>query len=119
VRSIAEVVAELGLAGEAEVRRWVEAECVRPEPAGAGAGGGHRFRQIDVARLRLIRELDRDLALDADAIPVVLGLLDQVYDLRRRTRALAQAVAEEPEEVRRRVLGRYRAAVAGGSATGE
>ncbi len=103
--SLAEVVAELGLAGEAEVLRWVEADCVRPDPS---PDGGRRFRRVDVARLRLIGELDRDLALDPDAIPVVLGLLDQVYDLRRRARALARAVADEPEEVRRRVLGRYR-----------
>jgi chaperone modulatory protein CbpM len=106
VRGAAEVAAELGLAGgEAEVLRWVEAECVRPD---AADGGGYRFRRVDVARLRLIRELDEDLALDRDAIPLVLGLLDQVYDLRRRARALAAAVADEPEEVRRRVLGRYR-----------
>jgi chaperone modulatory protein CbpM len=107
--SVAEVAAELGLAGEAEVLRWVEAECVRPDPS----DGGYRFRRVDVARLRLIRELDRDLALDPDAIPVVLGLLDQVYDLRRRARALARAVADEPEEVRRRVLGRYRVVLRG------
>ena len=48
MRSLPEVVAELGLQGEAEVLRWVEAACLRPEP-----GGGYRFRAIDVARLRL------------------------------------------------------------------
>ncbi len=104
MRSLPEVVAELGLQGEAEVLRWVEAACLRPEP-----GEGYRFRAIDVARLRLIRELDRDLAVDAEAIPVVLDLLDQVYDLRRRVRALADALAEEDEAVRRRVLERCRA----------
>src|SRR5919205_345074 len=103
MRSLPEVVAELGLESEAEVLRWVEAECLRPEP-----GGGYRFRAIDVARLRLIRELDRDLAVDREAIPVVLDLLDQVYDLRRRVRALAEALAEEDEAVRRRVLERWR-----------
>jgi chaperone modulatory protein CbpM len=107
MRSLPEVVAELGLQGEAEVLRWVEAACLRPEP-----GEGYRFRAIDVARLRLIRELDRDLAVDAEAIPVVLDLLDQVYDLRRRVRALADALALEDEAVRRRVLERCRAGLA-------
>ena len=117
MRDLADVVAELGLVDEAEVLRWVEAACVRPEPgSGSGGSGGagraYRFRAIDVARLRLIRELDEDLAIDREAIPVVMDLLDQVYDLRRRVRALTEALAEEPEEVRRRVLGRCRAGLA-------
>jgi len=111
LRTVQEVVADLALGGEAEVLRWVEAGCVRPEP---GAGGGVRFRAIDVARLRLARELDEDLALGPEAVPVVLALLDQVYGLRRRTRALAEALAGEPEAVRRRVLERYRADLLGG-----
>ena len=40
---------------------------------------------------------------------MVLDLLDQVYDLRRRVRALADALALEDEAVRRRVLERCRA----------
>lgn len=104
MRTVAEIVTELDLrGGEAEVLRWVEAECVRPEP-----GGERRFRAIDVARLRLIRELEGDLALDREAIPLVLDLLDQVYALRRRARALAEALGAEPDDVRRRVLRRYR-----------
>lgn len=104
MRSLAEVVAELGVGSDAEVLRWIEAECVRPE----ASGGAYRFRQIDIARLRLIRELDQDLALDREAIPVVLELLDQLYDLRRRVRALALALADEDESTRRKVVERYR-----------
>ena len=109
MRSLADVAAELGATSDAEILRWVESECVRPE----GEGGGYQFRQIDVARLRLIRELDLDLAVDRDAIPVVMGLLDQLYDLRRRVRALTEALAAEDEAVRRKVLARYRARLAG------
>src|SRR3954449_10246000 len=104
MRSLPEVVAELGLQGEAEVLRWVEAACLRPEP-----GEGYRFRAIDVARLRLIRELDRAVGVRPDAIPVVLCLLAQAYALRRRAGALADALPEEDEAVRRRVLERCRA----------
>ncbi len=109
MRSLADVAAELGATSDTEILRWVEAECVRPE----AAGDGYHFRQIDVARLRLIRELDRDLAVDRDAIPVVMGLLDQLYDLRRRVRALTLAVADEDESVRRKVLAAYRARLTG------
>lgn len=113
MRSLTEVVTELGIGSDAEILRWIEAECIRPE----AAGGSYRFQQIDVARLRLIRELDEELALDRDAIPVVMGLLDQLYDLRRRVRALAEALAHEDEAVRRKVLARYRAHLMGEAAS--
>ena len=103
MRRLADVTAELGWSGEAEVLRWVEAACVRLEP-----GSDPGFLAIDVARLRLIRELSEDLDLDRESIPVVLELLEQVYDLRRRLRAVAEAVADEPEESRRRILLRCR-----------
>ena len=59
---------------------------------------------VDVARLRLIRELHHDLAIDAEAMPVVLSLVDEMYTLRRRLAALARALAETPAEVRTTVV---------------
>jgi chaperone modulatory protein CbpM len=50
--------------------------------------------------VRLIRELRYDLAIDEEAMPVVLQLLDQVYALRRRLRAIATAIDTQPEAVR-------------------
>ena len=34
-----------------------------------------------------------------DALPLVLGLLDQVYDLRRQLRRMCDALAAQPDEV--------------------
>ena len=42
MRNLADVAAELGATSDAEILRWVEAECVRPE----GEGGGYRFRTL-------------------------------------------------------------------------
>jgi chaperone modulatory protein CbpM len=50
------------------------------------------FAEADVARLHLIVELRRDLAIDDEAMPVVLSLLDQVYVLRRQLRLLSTLV---------------------------
>jgi chaperone modulatory protein CbpM len=47
------------------------------------------FVEGDLARLHLILELRRDLAIDDEAMPVVLSLLDQVYVLRRQVRLLS------------------------------
>ena len=72
---------------------------MRPEPDDAASRCSGR---CDVARLRLIQELHHDLAIDHEAMPVVLSLVDEMYTLRRRIAALARAVAETPEEVRTR-----------------
>ena len=61
---------------------------------------GYQFQEIDVARIRLIREFRRDLEIDEDAMDVILPLLDQVHGLRRELRRLADAVNAQPSEVR-------------------
>jgi chaperone modulatory protein CbpM len=61
---------------------------------------------VDVARLRLIQELRHELLVDADTMPLVLSLVDEMYALRRRLGALARALAETPSEVRTTVFTR-------------
>ena len=79
-----------------ELRRWIAERWVLPE----GGAEGYLFHEVDVARVRLICELRRDLAIDEEAMPVVLRLLDQVYSLRRRLRATIEAIDAQPDEVR-------------------
>ncbi len=90
--------ATVGVA-EAEITRWVELTWLRPD----GSPGGWLFREVDVARVRLIAEL-RELRMDEEAMPVVLSLMDQLYAARRRMRLLQQAVDEAaPDAVRARL----------------
>ncbi|OYW06103.1 MAG: hypothetical protein B7Z59_13170 [Acidiphilium sp. 37-67-22] len=77
------VIAEVAGLARADLERWLALEWVRP----ARAGEGWRFHGIDIARVRLIHELASDLLVDEEAMPVVLSLLDQLYDARRRMRA--------------------------------
>ena len=69
----------------------------------ARTAGGFRFRDIDVARLRMIDEFSRDLDLGDDALDVVLPPIDQLHGLRHQLRLMSEAVAAEPEEVRVRI----------------
>lgn len=87
---------------EAELRHWIDERWVRPE----AVSEGYVFREVDVARVRLIVELRRDLAIDEEALPVVLQLLDQIYALRRRLRAMSEALDAQPEAVREAVQAR-------------
>ncbi|MDN3568031.1 chaperone modulator CbpM [Paeniroseomonas aquatica] len=67
-----------------DLRRWIAEGYVRPE----AEADAPVFAEIDVERVRLILELRDRLAVDEEALPVVLSLLDQVYALRRRLREL-------------------------------
>jgi chaperone modulatory protein CbpM len=63
---------------------WIEEGHVRPDKV----AGAPEFAEIDVERVRLILELRDQLEVNEAALPVVLSLLDQLYALRRRLRAL-------------------------------
>jgi chaperone modulatory protein CbpM len=78
-----------------ELIRWVENRWVLPEQHAET----WIFHEVDVARVELILGIRRDFAIDEEAMGLVLGLLDQVYGLRRQMRRLCDAVAIQPQEV--------------------
>ncbi len=71
-----------------DLERWISNDWVRPD----GRAGEYAFREIDVARVRLIQELRDKLEINEAALPVVLLLLDQLYDLRRRMTAMRPGI---------------------------
>ena len=85
-----------------EVTRWVARGWVRPRDGGKD----WEFAEVDVARVRLIRDLTRDMALTEEAVPVVLSLLDQVYALRAHLGRVGRALQALPEDERRSLLDR-------------
>jgi chaperone modulatory protein CbpM len=91
------VVALLGDLDRAELAAWIERGWVCPDVAGTD---DWEFQEIDVARVRLIRDLRRTMELTEDAVELALSLLDQVYDLRATLRDLSQAIEEQSPEVR-------------------
>lgn len=81
-------------------RRWVRAE--------AGEGGAWRLTEVDLARVRLVVELRATLEIEEETMPLVLSLVDQLYDARRTVRALLDALQAQPEPVRQAVLAEAR-----------
>ena len=71
-----------------DLERWIVHRLVLPD----STAGGYAFQEVDVARIRLIRELRDDLSVNEEALPIVLSLLDQLYEVRRRMRELGQAL---------------------------
>ena len=75
--------------------RWVENRWVLPERRDQT----WLFHEVDIARVELILDMRQEFAIDEEALPLVLGLLDQVYDLRRQLRRMCDALAAQPPEV--------------------
>lgn len=69
---------------------WVEQEWLVPERTPAGL----RFNDIDVARARLIRELQAEIGANDAGVDVILHLMDQLHGMRR-------LLAQMREEMRR------------------
>jgi len=81
------VVAELGTVRREDLEEWIAHQWVLPEQQ----DGQYLFVAIDIARARLIAELRQEMAVNDEAIPIILSLLDQLYDLRRRIGAYGDA----------------------------
>ena len=67
-----------GLTNEA-LNAWLEEEWLIPTESPPEAV----FSEVDVARARLIRDLQQDLGVNAEGVSVILSLLDQLHGMRR------------------------------------
>ncbi len=101
MKTLVQVLAEFSLS-QGELLLWIERRWVLPLAQGSESVCG----EADVARLQMIVELRRDLAIDDEAMSVVLDLLDKLYGLRRQMRELLAAVDELPEAQREKLLSR-------------
>lgn len=75
-----------GVSREAIVE-WIEEGVVEPLDSERRRFSGHQIR-----RLRTAGRLQRDFELDAPTLPLVLDLLEEVEQLRRRVRVLQRLV---------------------------
>ena len=98
------VITLLGDLQIVELTSWIQRGWVQPDPA----GDDWEFHEIDIARVRLIRDMRSRMELTDDAIPLVLSLLDQVYDLRGQLRLVLSAIETQPSEVRTAILSALR-----------
>jgi chaperone modulatory protein CbpM len=101
MKTLSEVVRLAGRVDRVELTHWIEVGWVTPERREREEPA---FSDLDIARVCLICDLRRDLAVEEETVPLVLSLLDQVYTLRRQMRALAGALRQQPEDVRTAIL---------------
>ena len=83
-----------------DLEDWIREELVVPrEEAGALL-----FTDLECARVRLICTLRYELEIDADALPVVLSLIDQLYDVRQRLLSLTAAMKAQDKAVQASII---------------
>src|SRR5689334_6896418 len=86
---------------EGELLAWIEQRWVQPEHS---LGEGPVFREIDVARVHMIYDLRHRLDVHEETMPLVLSLIDQVYELRRNMKAMTRALDRQSDDIRSAVL---------------
>jgi chaperone modulatory protein CbpM len=101
MKTLSEVVVTVGRVDRVELTHWIELGWVQPQRQ---AGVEPTFSDLDVARVCLICDLRRDLAVEEETMPLVLSLLDQLYAMRRQMKALQGALQQQPDDVRRAIM---------------
>ena len=74
---------------------WIDAGWLAPRDNGEG----RHFSEVDLARVRLIQDL-QDLGINDDAIPVILDLIDQLHGLRRVLREVLSTLTAQSQASR-------------------
>lgn len=87
-----------------ELRLWVRKGWVRP----AQGDRGPEFDDLDVARIRLLCDLRKEMALPTESMATVLTLIDQLHRTRRELRWLTEAIDEQPDDIRNAVIATVR-----------
>jgi chaperone modulatory protein CbpM len=101
---IDDLVAAISSLQRGDLEAWIREELVVPQQE----QGALLFTDMDCARVRLICTLHYELEIEADTLPVVLSLVDQLYDARQRLLSLTAAVAAQDKNVQTAIVAALR-----------
>jgi chaperone modulatory protein CbpM len=83
-----------------DLEAWIGEGLVSPQQE----AGALLFSDMECARIRLICTLRYELEIDAETLPVILSLVDQLYDNRQRLLSLTAAIATQDKAVQAAIL---------------
>ena len=101
-----EVIASVTRLTSARLTEYLAAEIVIPEQTDQGL----IYHSLDVARLELACELHDQYEMEADALSMMISLIDQMHGLRAELREVLNAVEAQPEPIRKTLIERISAA---------
>jgi len=80
--------------GHEMLNAWIEEEWLIP----SGPSVELIFSEVDIARARLIRDLQTDFGVNDEGVGVILHLVDQLNGMRRTMMELRHVVQTTPSE---------------------
>jgi chaperone modulatory protein CbpM len=98
--AIDDLLAAISALQRRDLERWISEGLVAPQQE----TGTLLFSDIECARVRLICTLTYDLEIDNGTLPVVLSLVDQLYDTRRRLLSLTRAVKAQDKPIQAAIV---------------
>jgi chaperone modulatory protein CbpM len=104
---VEEIVEQTETLRRSDLEAWINEELIAPETDSAGMV----FSEMECARIRLICSLlsalcslRYELEVEADTLPVIMSLIDQLYETRHRLLKLAAAVSAQDKPIRAAIL---------------
>lgn len=97
---VEDLVAAISALQLSDLETWVREELVVPQQE----AGTLLFTDMECARVRLICTLHYELEIEAETLPVMLSLIDQLYETRQRLLSLTAAVAVQDKNVQTAII---------------
>lgn len=97
---VEDIVEQIDALQRSDLDAWISDELVSPQDDGETLV----FSEMECARIRLICTLHYELEIDTDTLPVILSLVDQLYQTRQRLLTLSAAVAAQDKAVQAAIL---------------
>jgi chaperone modulatory protein CbpM len=101
MKDVDALVGAISALQRSDLEVWIREELVVPQRT----GNTLIFTDMDCARVRLMCTLYYELEIDADTLPVVLSLVDQLYDTRQRLLSLTAAIKAQNKDVQAAIIG--------------
>ena len=101
---IDDLVAAISALQRSDLEAWIREELVVPRQIAETL----HFTDRECARVRLICTLHYELEIDVDTLPVVLSLVDQLYDARQKLLSIAAAVTAQDKSVQAAIISAMR-----------
>ena len=95
-----DLLSQIAALQRSDLETWIREELVVPQQDAETPV----FSEMECARVRLICTLHYELEIDVGTLPVVLSLVDQLYETRRRLKSLTAGVAAQDKAVQAAII---------------
>ena len=95
-----DLVAAISALQRSDLEAWIREEMVVPRQEAETI----LFTDMECARVRLICTLYYELEIDVDTLPVVVSLVDQLYDARQKLLSITAAVTAQDKSIQAAII---------------